>query len=57
MAKPKKQKVAAKPLADPGAPAPDVRHVKRPEPTAYPTNSVVMTHKLDVKAIKRRLRA
>ena len=53
-----KQRVAAKPLADPDALVPDVPgHVKRPDPTAFPTNPVVMTHKLDVKAIKRRLRS
>ena len=53
-----KQKVAAKPLADPDALVPDVPgHVKRPDPTAFPTNPVVIMHKLNVKAIKQRLRS
>lgn len=53
-----KQKVAAKPLADPDERPPDVPdHVKRPDPTAVPINPVSAAHKLDVKAIKRRLRS
>ena len=53
-----KQRVAAKPLADPDARVSGIPdHVKRPDPVSHPTNPVVTTHTLDIKAIKRRLRS